>query len=322
MATRSFTNSDLKDGLKTSDFNGVPTLTIDYVVVAGGGGAGGAGQANSGTGGGGAGGVLQATGVSVLAGSSYVVTVGSGGVGGGAFDRSTSPILDATKGANSSIGSLAIATGGGASPNSNGEYSGSDVNGGSGSGGTGNLASYDGFVGVGTVFQGNNGAYAAYGVQTASAGVTGSYSGGGGGGAGESGATAGNNVSLIAGAGGDGITVNIEGSSATYGGGGAGGTYNQTTFANGGSGGGGAGGGNGTTAGGNGTANTGGGGGGTAGGTGGGVANRAGGSGGSGLVIIRYPIQYKTATTTGSPTITTNSSYRIYKFTGDGSITF
>jgi hypothetical protein len=40
-------------------------------------------------------------------------------------------------------------------------------------------------------------------------------------------------------------------------------------------------------------------------------------------VILRYPDTYSLATsTTGSPTVTTTGGYRIYKFTGSGSITF
>ena len=59
-----------------------------------------------------------------------------------------------------------------------------------------------------------------------------------------------------------------------------------------------------------GTVNTGGGGGGNA-------------SGGSGIVIVRYSSSYAPATTTtGSPTINVAGGYRIYKFTGSGSITF
>jgi hypothetical protein len=48
-----------------------------------------------------------------------------------------------------------------------------------------------------------------------------------------------------------------------------------------------------------------------------------GGSGGSGVVIIRYPNTYPdAASTTGSPTFTNTGGYKIYKFTGSGSITF
>ena len=74
-------------------------------------------------------------------------------------------------------------------------------------------------------------------------------------------------------------------------------------------------------------------GGGTSGPTSGGYYNGGGGggsgigyatgAGGSGIVIIRYPDTYLPATaTTGSPTITVTGGYRIYKFTGSGSITF
>jgi hypothetical protein len=38
---------------------------------------------------------------------------------------------------------------------------------------------------------------------------------------------------------------------------------------------------------------------------------------------LRYPDTFSLATsTTGSPTVTTAGGYRIYKFTGSGSITF
>jgi hypothetical protein len=40
-------------------------------------------------------------------------------------------------------------------------------------------------------------------------------------------------------------------------------------------------------------------------------------------VIIRYLDVYSAAvSTTGSPTVTTSGGYRIYTFTGSGSITF
>jgi hypothetical protein len=45
--------------------------------------------------------------------------------------------------------------------------------------------------------------------------------------------------------------------------------------------------------------------------------------GGSGIVVVRYADSYPAAiSTTGSPTITVSGGYRIYKWTGSGSITF
>ncbi|NBQ98759.1 MAG: hypothetical protein EBU12_11195, partial [Microbacteriaceae bacterium] len=61
--------------------------------------------------------------------------------------------------------------------------------------------------------------------------------------------------------------------------------------------------------------NTGSGGGGTGGYT-------AGGNGASGVVIVAYPVTFRPATTTGSPTVTVSGGYRRYTFTGNGSITF
>ena len=71
----------------------------------------------------------------------------------------------------------------------------------------------------------------------------------------------------------------------------------------------------------NGTANTGGGGGGGGQDTSGG--GKSGGNGGSGFVTIRYADTFDlAASTTGSPTITTSGGYRIYQWTGSGSVTF
>jgi hypothetical protein len=44
------------------------------------------------------------------------------------------------------------------------------------------------------------------------------------------------------------------------------------------------------------------------------------GGGGSGIVWIRYPNTFATATTTGSPTFTCTGGYRVYKFTGTGTL--
>jgi hypothetical protein len=67
--------------------------------------------------------------------------------------------------------------------------------------------------------------------------------------------------------------------------------------------------------------NTGGGGGG--GGSAATTPTMTGGSGGTGVVILRYLVTYAAPTsTTGSPTVTTDGTYRYYKFTGSGTITF
>jgi hypothetical protein len=47
-----------------------------------------------------------------------------------------------------------------------------------------------------------------------------------------------------------------------------------------------------------------------------------GGLGGSGVVVLRFLSSIVPAGTTGSPTITTDGSYSVYKFTSSGSIQF
>ena len=45
-------------------------------------------------------------------------------------------------------------------------------------------------------------------------------------------------------------------------------------------------------------------------------------SGQNGIIIFRYPTSYRAANVTGFPTVTTNGGYRIYQFTGSGSVIF
>mgnify|MGYP003349699885 CR=1 FL=1 len=106
-------------------------------------------------------------------------------------------------------------------------------------------------------------------------------------------------------------------------GGGGGSAYITGGYNNGSGGTGGGGGGNAanSAAGVNGTNNLGGGGGATGGDSLYGI--NTGGSGGSGVVVIRYANTFPDAySTTGSPTLTNTGGYKIYKWTGSGSITW
>lgn len=256
------------------------TYSVSYLVVAGGGG----GSWNI-AGGGGAGGLLSSS-ATFYIGSTYSITVGSGGTG--------SNSANGTNGNNSILGSIATSIGGGTggSLNSNG------ISGGSGGGGATNYGQNT-TGGAGTSGQGYAGGAGSTTYLT---------SGGGGGGAGAIGAAG----SSVGGAGGVGYASSITGSSVYYAGGGGGGSYSGTAGA-GGTGGGGAGGYNyNATAG---STNTGGGGG------GGGNPNTAGANGGSGVVILSVPTANYSGTTTGSPTVTTSGSNTILKFTSSGSYT-
>ena len=271
----------------------VPTSTVEYLVVAGGGG----GSPVNGGGGGGAGGFRTATGLSVTAGSAITVTVGAGGAGG-------------ANGSNSVFGSITSAGGGSTT------YSGGSVQsvangtaGGSGGGGS----CYEGVTtttgGAGNTpstspSQGNAGG---------NGGTVSVRSAGGGGGASAAGTAA---SGTQGGNGGNGTASSISGSSVTYAGGG-GGSGTSATRATGGTGGGGFGGAfSGSDVSTAGAANTGGGGGTSWNST----SNR---SGGSGIVIIRYADTFPAASsTTGSPTVTVAGGYRVYTWTGSGSITF
>ena len=290
----------VSDGISTATFVQNFSLSfgvsLDYLVLAGGGGGG-----VSLGGGGGAGGLIYQQNQLLSYGTTYTITVGAGGT------ASTSSSSGATNGADSSIAGSGLTTitavggGRGGTRNPAGGSTNPSV-GGSGGGGAYTLSGAAGTTNQG--FSGGNG------VSSGSP-----YTGGGGGGssaAGQAGAT----VGTTGGNGGDGTAVSITGSSVTYAGGGGGAGHDGVSGSNGGSGGAGGGGagvktGNATS----GTANTGGGGG----------AARAssgvsGGAGGSGIVIIRTTVT--ASATSGSPTVTTDGSYNIYKFTASGTIAF
>ena len=266
----------------------VPPYTANYLVIAGGGGGG---SAHTGGGGGGAGGMLSGT-ASLTVGQVYTVTVGSQGT-------SPNPGVDTigTNGNNSSLSGSGITTvtalggGGGGAWGSNNDA------GDGGSGGGAEQPNNPG--GSGTPGQGNNGGDGA---------PNPAYGAGGGGGAGGAG---GNGSTSAGGNGGSGLTNSITGSSVTYAGGGGGGTYQTQPGGSGGSGGGGSQGSTGT--------NYLGGGGGGSDGQGGGTTTGA--AGGIGVVILKVPTTNYTGTTTGSPTVTTDGSNKVIKFTGSGSYT-
>jgi hypothetical protein len=254
-----------------------------YLIVAGGGGGG-----NNG-GGGGAGGFVTGT-TSLVPNTVYTVTVGAAG----AINVGVGTYKSGGDGGSSSIsGSLTTAVGGGGGGGADGNRGGGvGNNGGSGGGGGWGLTA-NASGGSGTSGQGNNGG----------ASSSTNLGAGGGGGAGALGGTG---SGAVSGNGGIGISSSITGTATYYAGGGGGGTGGAT--------GGTGGGGNGGSPGSAGTVNTGGGG-------GGGGGSQNGGTGGSGVVIISVPTVNYTGTVTGSPTVTTDGSNKVIKFTTSGSYT-
>jgi hypothetical protein len=289
--------------------------SVDFLVVAGGGG-GGSGEAGGGDGGGGGGaGGFRTSTQSVGTGTVITVTVGDGGAG---ITSGGSTNTQGSNGSDSSISGSGLTTitsaggGGGGSDNSEANANHAGKNGGSGggaahdynnsfSGGSGNTPST-------SPSQGNNGG----GVT----GGSGNGGGAGGGGAGGVGASVGDNVKT-GGNGGAGSASSITGSSVTYAGGGGGGCDGDSGNPGLGGSGGGATSANQNIVAGTATANLGGGGGGGSSMNGGGFAS----NGGKGVVILSVPTASYSATSTGSPTITTSGSNTILKFTGSGSYT-
>ena len=271
-----------------------PPLTVDYLVVAGGGSAGQAG-------GGGAGGYLTnlSGSISFNTATNYIVTVGAGGAG------NTNSI--GNDGNNSVFATITSTGGGGGAGQGAATANGFGRPGGSGGGAGINDAGNGGGGAASPAGQGNTGGGKG----------SGTIIGGGGGGAG---AVGGNGTSSNGGAGGAGLTNTITGASAYYAGGGGGGAYPPgSVAAPGGSGGGGTGGKAPTQAT-SGTPNTGGGGG-AAGLTSSGNLNGNSGSGGSGIVILRYPNTYSISGL--SNTTTTVGSNKVTIFTtGTGNIQF
>lgn len=274
------------------------TFSLEMLVVAGGGGSG-----EDQGGGGGGGGYRTSTQTVNPDGTVFTISVGDGGASN-------------TAGSNSSISGSGLTTitstgggyGGGPTADHGGSATGGD--GGSGGGGSGNgelsnpnpIAGGSGDTPSTAPSQGNDGG--------TGNGSPGNRTGGGGGGAGAVGA-AGNTAGTAGGNGGDGTSNSITGSAVYYAGGGGGAKQNSGSFGTGGQGGGGAAGQTSGTAGG---ANTGGGAGGVTSGSGGAA-------GGKGVVILSLPTDSYSGTTSGSPTITTDGSDTIIKFTGDGTYT-
>ena len=264
------------------------TADIEFLVVGGGGGSNINGSAGGYNGGGGAGGYRTSTQTSLNSSTVITVTVGDGGSG--------------ANGSASSISGSGLTTISSAGGGKGAQY----LSGQNGyTGGSGGGSSYNGTGGAGNTpstspSQGNNGGSASN--------ISPLFGCGGGGGAS---AVGGNGGGTTGGNGGAGTANSITGSSVTYAGGGGGGVNSGGTAGTGGAGGGGNGS-DGSTAQ-NGTVNTGG-------GAGGGDSSPIT-SGGKGVVILSMLTTKYSGVSTGSPTVTTNGSYTVVKFTGSGTYT-
>lgn len=283
-------------------------IPIELLVVGGGGGTYGAGS-NYASGGAGAGRLVYIQNLYVIPGVSYTITVGGGGTLGG-------------RGGPSTFGGQIEAQGGGGSV---GNFTTDNVYGGSG-GGAGTYyisnvtATTPGGAEMGIILSGSANIHSTaktyigpdtlvqnighQGGSAVPASSTSFLCSGGGGGAGGPGSTP-----IITGNGGDTyggtpLVLAISGTRKYYasGGGGFSNTYqysmqndqpgdSQAGPANSGSG-------------------------------AGGTVNFSTATGGSGVVVVAYSSSYPAASTTGSPSTPTRTNYRVYQFTGSGSITF
>lgn len=283
-------------------------VPIEYLVVAGGGGGAWGNTGNDGNGGGGAGGLLSGT-TGYLLGSTFSISVGTGGTAGPSGGGFAS---QGGNGGNSIFGSITATGGGGGGSDLTNTTDTSVRNGRNGGSGGGASTSGDGGIGgIGISGQGNNGGYANQ--------PGGGGPGGGGGGGGGAGAIGGNGgQSSNGGAGGAGVSSSITGSALFYAAGGGGSSWTNS------------GGAGGSSIGGSGAArvsatsatspsqNTGSGG-------GAGVSTFSSSAGANGVVILAYPDIYPALTTIpGGLTYSqpTRSGYRVYRFTaGSGTVT-
>jgi len=292
---RSLKTGLIKGTMLVGNTKFVPTVPINFLVIAG----GGSGGTRHGGGGGAGGYRCSVTGetsgrgsspespVAIVLSTNYTVTVGAGASTNGGYNSG----VDGNTGANSVFATITSLGGGKGTAQPTG-----------GTGGSGGGSGF-GNGGVGTAGQGYDaGNY----VNNAD------YPAGGGGGAGGAG---GNTSGNTGGAGGAGLASSITGTSVTRGGGGGGGVFTNGSGGAGGSGGGGNGAnGNGAT-GTAGTANTGGGGG------GGGAPS----AGGSGVLILRYLTADGTITIGAGLTGTTatDGSYKVTTITaGTGNVSW
>lgn len=282
------------------------SISVQYLLVGGGGG----GSQQHGAGGGG-GGVLAST-TTLIKNAVYTITVGNPGA---ASAGGTSPSQGGDGGDTIMTGTGVSLTAGGGGGGGNG-YNSASCNGrpgratnGNGGGAGGGTASGTGGSGYGSGYTGGS---------SVTNGTAGAGGGGAGAGANGSNATGSGNGGATGGAGGIGFgsDILVSGTTAYYGGGGGGAGWG-TTGANGGNGGGGKGGnpGQSGTAG---TVNTGGGGGGGGDGSSGVPTGAA---GGSGTAILRILTSLYSGTYTGTPTITTDGSYTVLRFNGNGTYT-